>query len=78
MFYGTGDQIALATSKDGKSFKRRIPSNGKVGMFSNGYGTRDPMTIRVVKDFSIPITPPTPARCSTAGTRLPRTAPRCT
>ena len=47
MFYGTGDQIALATSKDGKTFKRRIPSNGNVGMFSNGYGTRDPMTIRV-------------------------------
>jgi hypothetical protein len=47
MFYGTGDQIALATSKDGKTFVRRVPSNGNVGMFSDGFGTRDPMTIRV-------------------------------
>jgi hypothetical protein len=47
MFYGTGDQIALATSRDGKSFERRILPTGKVGMFSDGFGTRDPMTIRV-------------------------------
>ncbi len=51
MFYGTGDQIALATSKDGKSFQRRVPSNGNVGMFSDGFGTRDPMTIRVGQSY---------------------------
>jgi hypothetical protein len=47
MFYGTGDQIALATSHDGKVFQRRVSADGKVGMFSDGFGTRDPMTIRV-------------------------------
>lgn len=47
MFYGVGDQIALATSRDGKVFKRRILPTGKVGMFSDGFGTRDPVTIRV-------------------------------
>jgi len=46
MFYGTGDQIALATSRDGKRFQRRLSPNGKVGMFSDAFGTRDPMTIR--------------------------------
>src|SRR5262245_44519066 len=47
MFYGVGDHIALATSQDGKVFHRRLLPNGKVGMFSDGFGTRDPMTIRV-------------------------------
>ena len=47
MFYGVGDHIALATSRDGKVFKRRLSSDGKVGMFSDGFGTRDPITIRV-------------------------------
>ena len=47
MFYGVGDQIALATSRDGKTFRRRLLPGGKVGMFSDGFGTRDPVTIRV-------------------------------
>ena len=47
MFYGVGDHIALATSQDGKVFQRRLLPTGKVGMFSDGFGTRDPMTIRV-------------------------------
>ena len=47
MFYGTGDQIALATSSDGKTFQRRPLPDGKVGMFTDGFGTRDPMTIRI-------------------------------
>jgi hypothetical protein len=45
MFYGTGDHIALATSHDGKTFRRRLLPDGKVGMFTDGFGTRDPMTI---------------------------------
>jgi hypothetical protein len=51
MFYGVGDQIALATSRDGKTFERRLQPNGKVGMFSDGFGTRDPITIRVAGRF---------------------------
>jgi hypothetical protein len=47
MFYGVGDHIALATSRDGKLFQRRLLPTGKMGMFSDGFGTRDPMTIRV-------------------------------
>jgi hypothetical protein len=47
MFYGTGDQIALATSRDGKVFERKLSPNGKAGRFSDGFGTRDPMAIRV-------------------------------
>jgi hypothetical protein len=47
MFYGTGDHIALATSRDGKTFQRRLLPDGKVGMFGDGFGTRDPMTILV-------------------------------
>jgi hypothetical protein len=47
MFYGVGDHIALATSRDGKVFQRRLSSDGKVGMFSDGFGTRAPITIRV-------------------------------
>ncbi len=51
MFYGVGDQIALATSRDGKVFQRRLSPAGKVGMFSDGFGTRDPITIRVNGKF---------------------------
>ncbi|HEX4635142.1 MAG TPA: hypothetical protein VH189_03105 [Rhizomicrobium sp.] len=47
MFYGVGDHIAVATSRDGKTFERRLSADGKVGIFSDGFGTRDPMTIRV-------------------------------
>ena len=51
MFYGTGDHIALATSRNGKEFQRRLSPDGTVGMFSDGFGTRDPMTIRVGGKF---------------------------
>jgi hypothetical protein len=51
MFYGTGDHIALATSQDGKTFQRRLLPDGKVGMFTDGFGTRDPMTILVRGTF---------------------------
>jgi len=51
MFYGTGDHIALATSRDGKEFQRRLSPDGTVGMFSDGFGTRDPMTINVGGTF---------------------------
>ena len=51
MFYGTGDQIALATSPDGKTFQRRLLPDGTVGMFTDGFGTRDPMTIRIKGTF---------------------------
>jgi len=47
MFYGDGNQIALAKSKDGKTFDRRLMPDGQVGMFTNGVGTRDPDVIRV-------------------------------
>jgi hypothetical protein len=51
MFYGTGDHIALATSRDGKEFQRRVSPEGRVGIFSDGFGTRDPMTIHVGGTF---------------------------
>jgi hypothetical protein len=51
MFYGTGDHVALATSRDGKTFQRRLLPDGKVGMFTDGFGTRDPMTILVHGTF---------------------------
>jgi hypothetical protein len=47
MFYGDGNQIALAKSKDGKVFERRLMSDGKVGMFTDGVGTRDPDVMRI-------------------------------
>ena len=49
MSYGDWAQICLASSKDGKSFTRRLNSDGKTGMFGEGAGsnTRDPMVIRV-------------------------------
>ena len=47
MFYGDGNQIALAKSKDGKVFERRPMPDGKVGMFTDGVGTRDPDVIRI-------------------------------
>jgi arabinan endo-1,5-alpha-L-arabinosidase len=49
MFYGTWTHIALAKSKDGKTFARQLLPNGTSGMFGEGPGrnTRDPMIIRV-------------------------------
>jgi hypothetical protein len=51
MFYGTGDRVALATSRDGKNFQRRLSPDGKAGMFSDGFGTRDPMTLLINGTF---------------------------
>jgi hypothetical protein len=51
MFYGDGNQIALAKSKDGKTFERRLMPDGKVGMFTDGVGTRDPDVIRINGKF---------------------------
>lgn len=49
MFYGDWEHICLATSADGKTFTRRLNSDGTVGMFTEGLGanTRDPMVLRV-------------------------------
>ncbi|MGA2563809.1 MAG: hypothetical protein ABSF96_09630 [Steroidobacteraceae bacterium] len=47
MFYGGGNQIALAKSKDGKTFERRLMPDGKVAMFTDGVGTRDPDVLRI-------------------------------
>ena len=49
MFYGDWENICLATSKDGKTFERRLMPNGMTGMFAEGKGnnTRDAMVIRV-------------------------------
>lgn len=52
MFYGDWENICLATSRDGKTFTRRLnPADGRAGMFSEGPGanTRDAMVIRVGK-----------------------------
>jgi hypothetical protein len=51
MFYGTGDHVALETSRDGKSFQRRLLPDGTVGMFGDGFGTRDPMTLLIQGTF---------------------------
>jgi hypothetical protein len=49
MFYGDWEHICLATSADGKAFTRRVNTDGKAGMFTEGRGnnTRDPMVLRV-------------------------------
>lgn len=50
MVYGTWTHIALAKSKDGKSFQRQLMSDGKVGMFfeeNPDANTRDPMVRRI-------------------------------
>ena len=49
MFYGDWMNICLATSKDGKNFRRQIRENGKTGMFNEGEGehARDPMILKV-------------------------------
>jgi hypothetical protein len=53
MFYGTGAHIALAKSRDGKIFKRRLLPDGKVNMFGDGLGTRDPMALLVNGVFNL-------------------------
>jgi hypothetical protein len=50
MVYGDWTHIALAKSKDGKSFQRQPMLDGKVGMFFEGdlnANTRDPMVLRI-------------------------------
>jgi hypothetical protein len=47
MLYGDWENICLASSTDGKTFRRELSKNGKSGLFSNGPGanTRDPMVL---------------------------------
>jgi len=49
MFYGDWQHIALATSNDGKTFKRQLNRAGTVGLFDEGPGnnTRDPMVLPI-------------------------------
>ncbi len=49
MVYGDWNNICFATSKDGKTFKRRVQPNGKTGVFTEGPGanTRDPCLIHI-------------------------------
>jgi hypothetical protein len=49
MFYGDWENICVATSRDGKTFNRRLSGDGKAGMFSEGRGnnTRDAMALSV-------------------------------
>jgi hypothetical protein len=49
MAYGDWRNICFATSKDGKSFERRIQSDGTTGVFSEGEyaNARDPMMIQI-------------------------------
>jgi hypothetical protein len=51
MFYGTWDHIAMAKSKDGKTFARQLMPDGTSGMFGEvvGSNTRDPVVIRIGK-----------------------------
>lgn len=48
MFYGNWTEIAMAKSKDGKTFARQLMPDGKSGIFgkSDGENTRDPMVIK--------------------------------
>ena len=49
MFYGEWDDICLATSRDGKNFKRVLNKNNSAELFNEGgskVNTRDPMIIR--------------------------------
>lgn len=49
MFYGIWTHIAIAQSKDGKTFGRQLQQNGKSGIFSEGVdaNTRDPMVLKI-------------------------------
>jgi hypothetical protein len=53
MFYGDWEHIAMAKSRDGKTFARQLTAEGKSGMFGEGAGanTRDPMVIKIGKLF---------------------------
>jgi hypothetical protein len=49
MFYGDWENICVATSTDGKEFRRRVNLNRRTGMFTEGVraNTRDPMVLRI-------------------------------
>jgi hypothetical protein len=49
MFYGTWDHIAIAKSKDGKTFARQLMPDGTSGIFGEevGANTRDPQVIKI-------------------------------
>jgi hypothetical protein len=49
MFYGVWEHIALAKSKDGKTFARQLTRSGVSGMFGEegGGNTRDPMVLKI-------------------------------
>jgi len=49
MLYGEWDHIAMAKSKDGKTFARQLGPYGRSGMFGEGPGTntRDPMVRKI-------------------------------
>lgn len=53
MFYGDWEHIAMARSKDGKTFARQLTPEGKSGMFGEGPGnnTRDPMVLKAGKNY---------------------------
>jgi hypothetical protein len=56
MLYGTWTHIALAKSKDGKSFERQVMPDGTVGMFFEGdlrANTRDAMALRIGELFHV-------------------------
>jgi len=53
MFYGEWQHIAVAMSKDGKTFARQLMPDGKSGMFGEGAGTRDPMVIKIKNLYNI-------------------------
>src|SRR5215471_15509002 len=49
MFYGDWEHIALARSRDGKTFARQLLPDGHSGMFGEGPGanTRDPVVLKI-------------------------------
>jgi beta-xylosidase len=49
MFFGTWEHIAVAESKDGKTFARQLTAGGKSGLFGEGpaSNTRDPEVIKI-------------------------------
>jgi hypothetical protein len=56
MLYGSWTHIALAKSKDGKSFERQLMPDGTVGMFFEGdslANTRDAMALRIGDSFYV-------------------------
>jgi hypothetical protein len=52
MFYGDFARICLATSDDGKTFRRVLSEHGQPNLFGGPWdNTRDPMTLRVGKAY---------------------------